>query len=86
VARVQLLDANRADAPSLLVAETVLPPGMWSFELLPPAGGPPLILRAHVSLSGSTEVKDGDYVTMESYPVVAPYSDETDFRLTVRRV
>lgn len=75
---LRVLDVARMDVPAILVAEQVtsrpeLFDGM-SFEVAVPAGAlvrsDDLIVRAHVDVSGSGEVDAGDYLTVESCPVV----------------
>jgi putative lipoprotein len=90
---VQVEDVSRADAPSVVIGEqrqsgvslsggTVLP-----FTIEIPAE---LIddrhsysVRAHIDLSGSGEVKVGDLVSTQSYPVLTRgYGNEAEIKVT----
>lgn len=93
--RVELEDVSRADAPSQVIASCRLKgrrpqrPAPIPFELEVPAG---LIderhrysIRVHIDLGGTGEVEKGDYVTVQSYPVLTlGHGDHV--RVAVRRV
>lgn len=92
---VELEDISRADAPSEVVASLQLTPevlrggDLIPFELEVPAGAlnerSLYSVRVHVDMSGSGKVELGDYITMQSYPVLTRgYGDEV--RVAVRRV
>ena len=77
---VRLEDVSRADAAATLVAEQVLEgvshragaeEGL-DFALYgpPPAEGADCNVSVHVDVDGDGEVSRGDYVTVESYPVL----------------
>ena len=81
-AYVRLEDVTLADAPARTVAEQILHDVSHGEAASRPVqfalyGDAPLderarySLRVHVSPSGSPELRAGDYVTMESYPVSA---------------
>jgi putative lipoprotein len=92
---VQVEDVSRADAPSIVVGEQRLSNvalrgrGAIPFKVEIPAG---LIdergmysVRAHVDVSGSGEVKEGDFVTTQSYPVLTRGYGKA-VKLALRRV
>lgn len=92
---VQVEDVSRADAPSVVVGEQRLSnvalrgKRAIPFKVDVPAG---LIdqrslysVRAHIHLSGSGEVEEGDYVTTQSYPVLT-HGHGKAVKLAVRRV
>ena|SRR5215216_3873429 len=95
VVYVRLEDASRLDAPSKLVAQQVLErvsyrPGCNTGLEFTIYGDPPekrsgYIVRAHVDVDKDGEVSIGDYVTEETYPVLA--SSHPDYvTLNVRKV
>ncbi len=77
---VSLEEVGRADAPSSVVAEqtrhgvTWQPgePGQTSFQLEGPAPDKAgqYIISAHLDVDGDGKISRGDYITMESYPVL----------------
>jgi uncharacterized lipoprotein YbaY len=92
---VELEDISRADAPSEVVARLKLTPGelrggdVISFTLDVPADklneSHLYSVRVHLDLTGSQEIKVGDYITVQSYPVLTRgYKDEV--RIAVRRI
>jgi uncharacterized lipoprotein YbaY len=91
---VRVDDVSLMDVPTTLISQQILEnvdfqPGQTiPFEVY---GRKPLDdharyqLSVHVSLSGSADVEKGDYITMESYPVLTQgYPDEV--HVVVRRV
>lgn len=92
---VELEDISRADAPSQVVARLRLVTGVlhggdlipFALEVLDSALDERNLysVRVHVDMSGSGEVEHGDYITMQSYPVLTRgYADTV--RVAVRRV
>jgi putative lipoprotein len=92
---IELEDISRADAPSQVVArQQFVPDVLPSGELIPftlevPAGAldPRHIysVRVHVDVNGSGTLDFGDYITMQSYPVLTRgYGDEV--RVVARQV
>jgi putative lipoprotein len=92
---VQIEDVSRADAPSKVVAETRIPnprlePGKAvPFELEVPEAAIEdkgmYSVRAHVDMSGSGEVEEGDLLSTQSYPVITRgYTEEA--RVEVRQI
>lgn len=93
---VRLLDTSRADASSVELADQTIQ-GVslggedagggvrFAFDApdLPPGRG--YSLAAHVDVSGSGHVEEGDYITMESVPV-EPRSASARLEIPVRRV
>lgn len=79
-AYVRLEDVSRADAPSHVVAEQVIrqvdyQPGQTvrlAFELHGPIPHEQFryIVSVHVDVDGDGQLSRGDYITMESYPVL----------------
>lgn len=79
-AYVRLEEVSRADAPSHIVAEQVIRPvsyqaglaGRLTFELrvknLDERAR--YIVSVHLDVDGDGQVSRGDYITMESYPVL----------------
>jgi uncharacterized lipoprotein YbaY len=77
---VRLEDVSRADAPSRIVAEQVIrhvgyqpgQTGTLAFELRGqvPDEHARYIVSVHVDVDGDGQVSRGDYITMESYPVL----------------
>ena len=79
-AYVQLLDVSAADAPSRIIAEQVLT-GISQkassgqsipFDLygtIPDERGS-YIISAHVDVDGDGKISSGDFITMQSYPVL----------------
>jgi uncharacterized lipoprotein YbaY len=77
---VRLEDVSQADAPSRVAGEQVIhnvsrPPGRP--RLLPinlrsemPKERSSYVVRVHVDVDGDGQVSRGDYITMESYPVL----------------
>ncbi len=78
VVTVRLEDVSLIDAPSKVVAEQVIrnvscSGGGLPFELkgaLPDDDRARYTVSAHVSLGGGRDVQQGDYITMQSYPVL----------------
>jgi uncharacterized lipoprotein YbaY len=78
--RVTLADVTRADAPSRTVAEETIrnvshgggPGGVVPFRLQLESPDPRTryAVRAHVDVNGDGHVSRGDYISMESYPVL----------------
>ena len=92
---VELENISRADAPSQVVAGLQLVTGvLHGRDLIPfaievPAGTlnerSLYSVRVHVDVSGSGEVERGDYITMQSYPVLTRgHGDKV--HVVVRRV
>ena len=93
-AHVQLEDVSTIDAPSLVVAEQVLPN-----TRRPPPGGriefaitvwnvderASYNVRALIDLDGDGKTSRGDFVTMQSYPVLTR-SHPTEVSIRVRQV
>jgi uncharacterized lipoprotein YbaY len=79
-ASVRLEDVSRADAPSHVVAEQVIrqvnyrpgQAGRLAFELRVnnPNERARYTVSAHLDVDGDGQVSRGDYITMESYPVL----------------
>jgi uncharacterized lipoprotein YbaY len=79
-AYVWLEEASRADAPSHVVAEQTIrhvayqpgQPGRLAFDLHGPAADEHIryVVRAHLDVDSDGEVSRGDYISMESYPVL----------------
>lgn len=92
---VELEDISRADAPSQVVARRKLVTGtLRGHDLIPFGLEVPAStlneqnlysVRVHVDMSGSGEVKRGDYITMQSYPVLTR-GHGNNIRVAVRRV
>jgi putative lipoprotein len=92
---VELENISRADAPSEVVASLQLYPGelrggdLISLELEVPMDALDqrhlYSVRVHVDMTGSGEVERGDFITMQSFPVLTRgYGDNV--RVTVRKV
>lgn len=92
---VQVEDVSRADAPSTVVAEhrrnglRLAPGEELSFEVDVPASRIDprhhYALRVHIEASGTGEVKVGDMVTTQSYPVLT-WGHGSDVRATLKKV
>jgi uncharacterized lipoprotein YbaY len=77
---VRLEDVSHADAAATLVAEQVLRgvshrarrAERLAFQLpgKSPGGQASYSLRVHVDVDGDGQISPGDYITMESYPVL----------------
>lgn len=77
---VELEDVSRADAPSPVVQRVQIPPRALSggavvpFVLEVPAERVSernsYSIRVHVDLSGTGEIQPGDYISMQSFPVL----------------
>jgi len=93
-AHVQLEDVSTIDAPSLVVAEQVLP----NTRRPPPDGRIEFVIkvwnvderasynvRALIDLDGDGKTSRGDFVTMQSYPVLTR-SHPTEVSIRVRQV
>lgn len=78
--RVEVEDISRADMPSEVVGQQSIRTGLVRggeeipFEITIPAG---LInaqrfysVRVHIAMSDSGEIERGDYISMQSYPVL----------------
>lgn len=93
VARVRLLDVSRADASSVTVAETSVPlvGGVDSveveFELDAPEldPGASYSLAAHVDMSGSGDVTQGDLLTTRHVDV-SPGGDAETYDVPLERI
>ena len=92
---VELEDISRADAPSELVASLQIMHGTLQagtqipFTLEIPAGAlnerNSYSLRVHIDSNGSGKIDPGDYITMQSFPVLTRgYGNEA--RVIVRQV
>lgn len=78
---VRLLDMSWADAPSKVIAEEVIPnisikairPSSIPFSMRIPELDKSLMytLSAYINVNGKEEITDGDYITMESFPVTS---------------
>lgn len=76
--RVRLLDVTHVDAAADVVAEQVVPGAVLdgaagvAFELRAGAVDPSrdYIVEAHLETGGGGKVHPGDYLSMESYPVL----------------
>lgn len=85
---VEIRDASLADVPSVLLAKNLLhdvalmPNGNLEIELeVPPtSANQVLIVRVHISMDGSGQIKPGDFLTTSFVEV--PHNLESD-RLTV---
>lgn len=92
---VELEDISRADAPSQVIARQQLGAGalggrdLVPFALEVPAGvlneRNLYSVRVHVDMSGSGKVEPGDYITMQTYPVLTRGHGD-NVRVAVRRV
>ena len=92
---VYVEDVSRADAPSLVIGEqrqqgvSLSAGGVLHFEVQLPSvlidERRTYAVRAHVDMSGSGEVKVGDLVSTETYPVLTR-GYGTAARMRVRRV
>lgn len=94
--RVNLEDVSVADAGSRVIAQMVLPnisrraPAMTPirFTLRPPTAlsqTRTYVVRAHVDLNGNNAIDEGDFITMQRFPVhVGP--GPVHVAVTVRRV
>lgn len=92
---VRLIDGGLADAPSKVVAEEVIrnvsidpsvdpkaqTPIAFSFQTSDLTAGGVYTLTVHVDANGSGEISLGDYLTMESFPVVL---SEPEVTITAR--
>lgn len=95
VAVVKLLDVSLADAPATVVAEHLLRniaadanagrPLPFVLSAAAPDPQASYIVSAHVDCANDGRVSPGDYLTMESYPVLT-YGHPTRVIITVRRV
>ncbi len=78
--RVEVEDISRADMPSEVVAQRSISTGIVHggdvipFEIEVPASviDPQRLysVRAHVAMSGSGEIEIGDFISMQSFPVL----------------
>ena len=90
---IRLEDNSRADAGSVVVAEQVVRDFSYKkgagleFKLYgePPGEHADCNVRVHVDVDGDGEVSTGDYITMESYPVLT-YGRPKHVSVTVREV
>jgi uncharacterized lipoprotein YbaY len=79
---LRVLDAGRADAASEVIAEKVITDARLAsntpFEVSVPSNtvGPSYILQVHVDVAGTGTISAGDYLTTQSYPVLAGGPDE----------
>jgi uncharacterized lipoprotein YbaY len=89
--RVALEDVSRADAPATIIAEELMRDVTYD-----PTQGRPLpfrldgeipderasyVVRVHVDVDGDGEISQGDFISMESYPVLTHGNPD---RVTVR--
>ena len=91
---VQVEDVSRADAPSQVVGEqrvsgvAVRAGQVLPFEIEIPGQVDPnrsYSVRAHVDMTGSGKVETGDFITVQSYPVLTQgYGNEAN--VTVKRI
>lgn len=94
MAFVRVDDVSMTDVPTTLISQQIIenvayqPGSTIPFTVYgrkPDDDRARLQLSVHISLMGSDDVQSGDYVTMESYPVVTQgYPSEV--QVTVRRV
>ena len=80
VARVQLLDTSLADAPSVAIASQVVGAvatklakgGVLEFSLAAPNpdAQASYCVSVHIDQDGDGQIKPGDFVTTQSYPVI----------------
>lgn len=92
-AYVRLEDVSLMDAPSKLVAEQVLRdielsdggPIAFTLRAPRPSEKARLNLSAHISITGTSDIQKGDYITMQSYPITSQVNTEP-IRVIVRRV
>jgi len=92
---IEVEDISRADAPSQVVAHLQLETGelqggdLIPFSLEVPAGALDerhlYSVSVHVDMSGSGEVESGDYITVQSYPVLTRGYGEY-VRVTLRKI
>ena len=86
---IRLLDVSYADEPARVVAEQTLAGARDGvrFALRPGAFDPQAsyTVAAHVDLAGDGQVSKGDFISMESYPVLTRGYPHT-VEVTVRRV
>ena len=92
---IRLEDNSKADAASQIIAEKVVRDfshkqgggGGLEFELHGehPGERADCNVRVHVDVDGDGEVSTGDYITMESYPVLT-YGHPRRVSVTVREV
>lgn len=92
---VQVEDVSRADAPASVLAEQTIQnvscskglTAKLAFRLEVPRFEPRahLNVRVHVDLDGDQQVSRGDYISMESYPVLT-YGYPSRVRVRVRQV
>lgn len=94
-AHVTLLETSRADGPAQLITEKVIP---GIAELVNQGKPVPFVLpgvvtdqrgsytvSVHVDLDGDGQVGEGDFITMQSYPVLT-YGNPSRVSVRVREV
>jgi uncharacterized lipoprotein YbaY len=91
---VRVDDVSLMDVPTTMISQQVIenvaynpnsPIPFAVFGLKPSDDRARLQLSVHISMNGSEGIEKGDYMTMESYPVVTQgYPNQV--RVTVRRV
>src|SRR5689334_9359633 len=77
---VRVEEASRADAPAAVVAQLVLrgvevaaaaPPLQFELHDIPTVPSGRYVLRAHADVDGDGRITRGDYISTQSYPVLA---------------
>lgn len=94
MAFVRVDDVSMMDVPTTLISQQIIEnvayqPGhtipFTVYGRKPDDDRARLQLSAHISLNSSDDVQKGDYITMESYPVVTQ-GYPSELRVMVRRV
>jgi uncharacterized lipoprotein YbaY len=94
-AYIRILDVSILDAPSNVVAESVLR-GLtlqkersaaveYSIDCPPLNPNRSYTIEVHIDVSGTRNVTIGDYITMESYPV-SPENPQKSINIKVNKV
>jgi uncharacterized lipoprotein YbaY len=77
---VRVEEASRADAPAAVVAQIMLrgvevaaaaPPLPFDLSGIPTAPAGRYVVRAHADVDGDGRITRGDYISTQSYPVLA---------------